>query len=225
VAVAPEHFVFKLPDELDFRQGASLVLNYHTAYFALKTRGRIADGDVVLVHGAAGGVGTATLQVAKGLGATTIAVVSTEEKEQVAREALADHVVRSTGPWKDEVKALGGADIVIDPVGGDRFLDSLRSLKEGGRIVVVGFTEGSIPEIRVNRLLLNNVEVVGAGWGAFAMAKPAYVEEVGRAIGQLIDRHYVRPLIGASFPLEQAAQALKLIDGRGATGKVVLDVA
>ena len=130
VTVAPAFFSFKLPDELDFAQGAALVLNYHTAYFSLKTRGRLEQGETVLVHGAAGGVGTATLQIAKGLGAHTIAVVSTDEKERVAREAGADDVVRSDGPWKDEAKEIskGGVDLVIDPVGGDRFTDSLRSL-------------------------------------------------------------------------------------------------
>src|SRR4051812_38636929 len=129
VAVAPDFFTFKLPDELDFAQGAGLVLNYHTAYFALKLRGRLAEGESVLVHGAAGGVGTATLQIAKGLGARTFAVVSSDEKERVAREAGADEVVRSDGPWKDEVKELsgGGVDVIVDPVGGDRFTDSLRS--------------------------------------------------------------------------------------------------
>ena len=113
-------------------------------------------GETVLVQGAAGGVGTATLQVAKGLGARTIAVVSSDDKERVAREAGADEVVRSDGPWKDQVKEIsgGGVDVVIDPVGGDRFTDNLRSLREGGRAVVVGFTGGSIPEVRVNRLLL-----------------------------------------------------------------------
>ena len=125
----------------------------------------------MLVHGAAGGVGTAALQVAKGLGARTIAVVSTDAKERVAREAGADEVVRADGPWKDAVKELGGADVVLDPVGGDRFTDSLRCLSEDGRAIVVGFTAGSIPEVRVNRLLLNNVSVVGAGWGAYALAR------------------------------------------------------
>src|SRR6202035_1462247 len=127
---------FKLPDELDFAQGAALVLNYHTAWFSLKLRGRLAEGETVLVHGAAGGVGTASLQVAKGLGARTIAVVSSDEKETVAREAGADEVVRSDGPWKDAAKELsgGGVDVVIDPVGGERFTDSIRSLAEGGRL-------------------------------------------------------------------------------------------
>jgi NADPH:quinone reductase len=224
VAVAPEFLVFPLPDDLDFAQGASLVLNYHTAYFSLVTRGRLKEGETVLVHGAAGGVGTASLQVAKGLGARTIAVVSSDEKERVAREAGADEVVRSDGPWKDEVKALGGADIVLDPVGGDRFLDSLRSLREEGRLVVVGFTGGSIPEVKVNRLLLNNVEVVGAGWGAYVMSKPDVNQQVGEEIAKLIDAGFVRPIVGERFPLERAADALKLIDSRQATGKVVLDV-
>ena len=224
VAVAPEFLSFKLPDELDFAQGAGLVLNYHTAYFSLKLRGRLAEGESVLVHGAAGGVGTAVLQIAKGLGARTFAVVSSDEKERVARAAGADEVVRSDGAWKDEVKELGGADVVIDPVGGDRFLDSLRSLREGGRLVVVGFTGGSIPEVKVNRLLLNNTEVVGAGWGAYVMPKPEVTRAIGAELQRLIEAGFVRPLVGARFPLDQAAAALKLIDGRGATGKVVLDV-
>jgi NADPH:quinone reductase len=223
-AVAPEFLTFPLQEGLDFAQGASLILNYHTAYFALVTRGRLGEGETVLVHGAAGGVGTATLQIAKGLGARTIAVVSTEGKERVATEAGADEVVRSGDSWKDEVKELGGADVVIDPVGGDRFTDSLRSLREDGRCVVVGFTAGSIPEVRVNRLLLKNIEIVGAGWGAYVMGKPEVTREIGAAIDALIATGAVRPIIGARFPLEQASEALQLIDGRGAAGKVVLDV-
>jgi NADPH2:quinone reductase len=226
VAVAPEVLTFKLPDALDFAQGAALILNYHTAYFALKLRGRLAEGETVLVHGAAGGVGTAALQVAKGLGAKTIAVVSSDEKEAVAREAGADEVVRSGGAWKDEAKELsgGGVDLVLDPVGGDRFTDSLRSLREEGRIVVVGFTGGSIPEVKVNRLLLNNTEVIGAGWGAYIMSKPHVNRQVGAALDELIAGGFVRPIVGQRFPLERAADALKAIDGRTALGKVVLDV-
>ncbi len=226
VAVAPAFLSFKLPDELDFAQGAALVLNYHTAYFALKLRGRLREGETVLVHGAAGGVGTASLQVAKGLGARTFAVVSTDEKERVAREAGADEVLRSDGPWKDQVKELagGGVDLVLDPVGGDRFTDSLRSLSEGGRLVVVGFTGGSIPEVRVNRLLLGNTEMIGAGWGAYVMSKPEVCQQIGAEIERLIEQGFVCPVVGARFPLDKASDALKLIDERGAAGKVVLDV-
>jgi NADPH:quinone reductase len=225
-AVAPEFAVFKLPDELDFAQGAALILNYHTAYFCLKLRGRLTDGETVLVHGAAGGVGTAALQVAKGLGARTIGVVSSAEKASVATAAGADEVVRSDGPWKDEAKELsgGGVDVVFDPVGGDRFTDSIRSLREGGRVVVVGFAGGAIPQVKVNRLLLSNTEVVGAGWGAFVVGKPDVWHEMGAAVNGMIDAGQIRPVVGAHFPLEQAGKALKLLDDRAALGKVVLDV-
>jgi NADPH:quinone reductase len=225
-AVAPEFFTFALSPELDFAQGASLILNYHTAYFSLAMRGRLKEGETVLVHGAAGGVGTAALQVAKALGARTIAVVSSDEKQSVAEAAGADHVVRSYGAWKDEAKKLseGGVDVVLDPVGGDRFTDSLRSLREDGRLVVVGFTGGSIPEVKVNRLLLGNTEVVGAGWGAYVMGKPDLNREIGAAISRMTDEGFIRPVVGQRFPLEHAAEALKTIDERRATGKVVLDV-
>src|SRR3954469_11121152 len=224
--VAPPWLTFKLNDALDFAQGAGLVLNYHTAWFCLKLRGRLEEGEWVLVHGAAGGVGTASLQVAKGLGARTIAVVSSDDKEQVARDAGADEVLRSVGPWKDEAKELsdGGVGLVLDPVGGDRFTDSLRSLREEGRVVVVGFTGGSIPEVKVNRLLLNNTEALGAGWGAYVMPKPEVTRQIGAELEKLIESGAVNPPVGASFPLEDAAEALKLIDGRGATGKVVLEL-
>jgi len=225
-AVAPEFFTFPLPSVLDFAQGAGLILNYHTAYFALVMRGRLKAGETVLVHGAAGGVGTAGLQVAKGLGARTIAVVSTAEKQQIAEWAGADHVVRSDGAWKDEAKEIsgGGVDVVLDPVGGDRFTDSLRSLRENGRVIVVGFTGGSIPEVRVNRLLLNNTEIVGAGWGHWAMSHPEGTREIGAALHDMIEAGFVRPIVGQRFPLEQAGEALQLLDRRQAIGKVVLDV-
>jgi NADPH:quinone reductase len=225
-AVAPEYFTFALADALDFAQGASLILNYHTAYFSLVLRGRLTEGETVLVHGAAGGVGTAALQVAKGLGAHTIALVSSEAKQRVAEQAGADQVVLLGDTWKDEVKERsgGGVDVVLDPVGGDRFTDSLRSLRENGRLIVVGFTGGSIPEVKVNRLLLGNTEVVGAGWGAYVMAKPQINREIGAVVQRLIDEGFVRPIVGERFELERAAEALRCIDERRATGKVVLDV-
>ncbi|HYM55234.1 MAG TPA: NADPH:quinone oxidoreductase family protein [Solirubrobacteraceae bacterium] len=225
-AVAPEFFAFPLSPALDFAQGAALILNYHTAYFALLLRGRLKEGETVLVHGAAGGVGTASLQVAKAAGARTIALVSTESKRRVAEQAGADQVVLVGEGWKDEVKERsgGGVDVVLDPVGGDRFTDSLRSLRENGRLVVVGFTGGSIPEVKVNRLLLGNTEVVGAGWGAYVMGKPDLNREIGASVNRMVDDGFIRPIVGERFPQERVADALKTLDERRATGKIVLDV-
>lgn len=225
-AVAPAYLTFPLSERLGFDQGASLILNYHTVYFALKQRGRLQPGERVLIHGAAGGVGTAALQVAKALGASTIGVVSSDDKEQIARAAGAEQVVRSDGPWREEVleRSGGGVDVVLDPVGGDRFTDSLRCLREGGRALVVGFTGGSIPEVKVNRLLLRNIEVVGAGWGAYVMGNPQRNRENGEAIDEMIEAGLIAPIVGARFPLEQAADAFHTIDERRALGKIVLDI-
>ena len=225
VAVHQES-VFPLPDNLTFEQGAALPMNYLTAEFALVTRGQVQSGETVLVHGAAGGVGTACIQVAKGLGARVIGVVSTEEKAAVARAAGADEAVLVEG-FLQSVKDLTGGtgvDALVDVVGGELMTDSLRALAPLGRLLVVGFTGGSIPEVKVNRLLLNNTEVIGAGWGAYVMSKPDVTRETGREIQNLIDSGHVRPIVGARFGFEQAADALKLIDERGATGKVVLEL-
>jgi NADPH2:quinone reductase len=134
-AVAPAFMTFRLADGLDWAQGAALLLNYHTAHFSLVRRGRLREGETVLVHGAAGGVGTASIQIAKAVGARVLAVVSSDAKAEVARAAGADEILRSDGPWRDEAKERsgGGVDVVLDPVGGDRFTDSLRALRaEGG---------------------------------------------------------------------------------------------
>ncbi|MCK9249317.1 MAG: NADPH:quinone oxidoreductase family protein [Solirubrobacteraceae bacterium] len=225
-AVASPEWTFPLSDALDDAQGAALVLNYHTAYFCLVTRGRLQAGETVLVHGAAGGVGTATLQVAKGLGARTVALVSSEEKARVARDAGADDVVLTSGPWKDEVRELtdGGVDMVIDPVGGDRFTDSLRSLAPAGRVVVVGFAGGDIPTVKVNRLLLANTEVIGAAWGEWVLRDTSYARRIGDPIAELVERGAIRPPIGARFPLERVSDALLALDRREAVGKVVLEL-
>ncbi len=227
VAVAPAFMTFRLPHPLDAAQGAGLILNYHTALFALQTRAGLREGETVLVHGAAGGVGTAALQVARGLGARTIAVVSSDEKAGIAEAAGADQVVRSDGPWSEEVRratAGAGADLVLDPVGGDRFVDSLRATAEGGRVVVVGFTGGMIPDLKVNRLLLANTAVIGAAWGPYATRHPQINAEIAAQIEQLSDAGFVRPVVGARFPLSAAADALRLVDQRRAIGKVVLEV-
>lgn len=221
-AVAQADMVFALPDSVSFEQGASFPLNYLTAYFSLVERGHLAEGESVLVHGAAGGVGTAAIQIAKAFGAgRVVAVTSTPEKGAVALEAGADEFVLAEG-FKDSVKANGGVDLVVDPVGGDRFTDSLRCLNEDGRLLVIGFTDGEIPTVQVNRLLLNNLSVVGVGWGAYALKRPGHIAREWAAILPHIESGALNPVIGSTYPLADAAAALALIDDRKATGKVLL---
>jgi len=227
LAVAPADLVFDLPDSVTFEQGAGLPFNYLTSHFALVARGQLAEGESVLVHGAAGGIGTSAIQVAKAYGAgRVIAVTSTDAKGEVALAAGADEYVLASsdqGSFKDAVKEKhGGVDIVVDPVGGDRFTDSLRSLKEDGRLLVIGFTAGDIPTVQVNRLLLNNISVVGVGWGAYVLGKPGYVQRQWADIRPHIESGALVPPIGATFTLEQATQALLELDERRATGKVLL---
>ncbi len=221
-AITQTDLVFPLPASLSFEQGAAIPLNYMTAHLALIGRGDFAEGESVLVHGAAGGIGTASIQVAKAFGAgRVVAVTSTAEKGEVATAAGADEVVLADG-FKDAVKASGGVDIVVDPVGGDRFTDSLRCLKEDGRLLVIGFTAGEIPTVKVNRLLLNNVSVVGVGWGAYVIPRQGYVGGQWDALLPHLTSGAIDPPIGATFDLDDAAEALLTLDERRATGKVVL---
>lgn len=223
VAISPAS-VFPLPDQVSFEQGAALPMNYLTAQFALATRGQLRKGETVLVHGAAGGVGTATLQVAKGYGARTIAVVSTQEKVETAHTAGADEVVLVDGflPAVKELTDGVGVDVVVDVVGGDLMTDSLRSLAPLGRLLVVGFTAGAIPEVKVNRLLLNNIDVRGVGWGAFAMVRPGFMREQWDALVPMMSSGVLAPPIGRTYPLEGMRDALADMDARRTLGKSVV---
>jgi NADPH:quinone reductase len=225
VVAAPAEHVLPLPAEVGFAAGAGLPMNYLTAHFALLVRGHLRADAWVLVHGAAGGVGTAVVQLAVALGARVVAVASTGEKREVALAAGATHAVAVDG-FRDAVRELTdgrGVDLVVDPVGGDRFTDSLRCLAPEGRLLVVGFTAGDIPTVKVNRLLLNNVDVVGVGWGAFAFARPGYLTTQWAELEPHLRSGALDPLISATFPLERAAAALATIDERQVTGKVVLE--
>jgi NADPH2:quinone reductase len=224
-ATAATERVFPIGDSVTFEQAASLPLNYLTAYFGLVQRGQMAKGETVLVQGAAGGVGSAAIQIAKAFGSgKVIAVTSTPEKGEIAVGAGADEYVLADG-FKDAVlggASAGGVDIVFDTVGGDRFTDSLRCLKDDGRLIVIGFTGGEIPTVKVNRLLLNNISVVGAGLGVYGFTRPGHVGGCWAAITPFIASGELDPIIGSVFPLEQAADALTVLDERRAIGKVVL---
>lgn len=226
-AVLSADRVFALPDNVSFEAGAGLLFNDLTVYFALTTRARLARGETVLVHGAAGGIGTSTLRLAPVLGASrVIAVVSTEEKKEVARAAGATDVVLAEG-FKDAVAELTGGrgvDIVMDPVGGDRFTDSLRSLAPAGRLLVVGFTGGEIPTVKVNRLLLNNVDVVGVGWGAWTMRHPNALAQQWEGLAALLNSGRLAAPQPDVYPLSRAAEAVAALENRTARGKVVVRV-
>jgi NADPH:quinone reductase len=227
LVASPAMSTFALPDHVSFDEGAALPMNYLTAQFALAERGQLRAGETVLVHGAAGGVGTASIQVAKGYGARTIAVVSTPEKADVARAAGADEAVLLDG-FKDAVAELTGGqgvDLVVDVVGGDAFTDSLRSLAPQGRLLVVGFAAGQgIPQVKVNRLLLNNVDVRGVGWGAYAMARPGYMQQQWAELLPMLESGVVKPPIGATYAFDEFAQALLDMDARKTLGKSVVHV-
>lgn len=152
-------------------------------------------------------------------------MVSSDEKAVVAYSAGADEVLRSDGAWKDDLSARvpSGVDLVIDTVG-DQTLDSLRALRPGGRLVIVGFASGEIPEIKVNRLLLRNLEVIGARYGAYAAVTPGLSTRIATDVDQMIREGHIAPIVGARFPLERASAALGLLESRQALGKVVLEI-
>ncbi len=228
VATARPGQLFALPEALSWEEGAALVMNYQTAVFCMLHRGGLTAGESVLVLGASGGVGTSGIQVAKAIGAgPVIGLVSTEAKGEVATAAGADEIVLVSDGWKDEVRALTdgrGVDLVYDPVGGDRFADGIRSLARGGRLVVVGFAAGTIPEIRVNRLLLRNVSVVGAAWGEAMAADPGLPARIHDELLPMIETGAIKPPIGAVLDLEDGVEAFRLLDAREAVGKVVVTV-
>ena len=222
----PEAMVFPLPDRVSFAAGAALPMNYLTVQFALDRRARLERGEVVLVHGAAGGIGTAAIQIARAMDARVIAVVSSADKMETARAAGAHHVVLVDGflAAAKELTEGAGVDVVVDPVGGDRFTDSLRSLAPEGRLLVIGFTAGQIPEVKVNRLLLGNLSVVGVGWGAFWQHRPDYLRAQWEALLPLLEQGLLDPPIGSRHPLDDVAGALSRIDERRARGKVTLTI-
>ena len=220
----PAERVLPLPDGMSFETGAAVPLNYLTCLFALVRRARAQPGETLLIHGAAGGVGTAAIQLGRALGLRTVAVVSDEAKREFTLRCGADHAVLSDG-WLTAVRDLLGeraVDIVVDPVGSDRMTDSLRSLAPEGRLLVLGFSGGEIPTVKVNRLLLGNTGVLGVASREFFEQRPATVAELWTRLAELrrsgvLDDPPVEPV-----PFADARGALRAIADRKARGKVVL---
>jgi NADPH2:quinone reductase len=224
--VTAEDRLLHLPDGIDFVQAAAMPINVLSAEFALGERGDLRAGETVLIHGAAGGLGLALTQQAKLRGARIIAVVSTPEKELLARGAGADHVIP---PFEFLAAVRGitagrGVDMVLDPVGGERFTDSLRALATRGRLLVLGFTGGSIPTVKVNRLLLTNTTVVGVAWEGLMPVSSVSLPAQWARLSADVARGALAPVINGVVSLEEAPEAVAALDERRAAGKTVVAV-
>jgi NADPH2:quinone reductase len=224
VLSAPAERVLPLPDDMSFEAGAAAPLNYLTGLFALVQRARAQPGETLLVHGAAGGVGTAAIQLGRALGLRTVAVVGDQAKQEFTLRCGADHAVLSDG-WLAVVRDLLGersVDIVVDPVGSDRMTDSLRSLAPEGRLLVLGFSGGEIPTVKVNRLLLGNTGVLGVASREFFEQRPATVAELWNQLIELRRAGALDDPPVEAYPFPDARGALRAIADRKAMGKVVL---
>jgi NADPH2:quinone reductase len=225
-ATAPERQVHALPSGLSFDEGAAFGLVYQTSYCALVHRAALRPGEWLLVHGAAGGVGLAAVEIGKALGARVIATAGAPEKIEIARQSGADHLIDyRTEDWIARVKELtggAGADVIYDPVGGDVFDGSSKCIAFEGRLLVIGFAGGRIPEIAANRILLKNISIVGVHWGLYQEQGSPLPRRWMYELLTLVDRGKLRPVIWKRFPLAQAAAALEAIAARESYGKVVL---
>lgn len=224
VAVPPDN-IRLTPDGLDDAEAVALLGNYQTMYFALAKRGALRAGETVLVLGSAGGVGTAAIQIAKALGAKVIAMVHRPHAKEFVESLGADVVLPLTDGWLEAVKeATGGrgVDLVVDPVGGEAFDDAVRALATEGRLLVIGFAAGGIPTVKVNRLLLRNVSVIGVGYGEYVNRTPGAQALFEFGVAELV-KAGLRPPPPLRFPLAKGADALQTLADGGVLGKVVLE--
>lgn len=222
--VAPASRVTPLPDNVDFETGAAFRANYTTALYALQ-RGQLQAGETLLVHGAAGGVGLATVDVGKLMGATVIGTASTEAKLEVVRRMGADHVINYTDGFREQVKDLTagrGADVTLDPVGGDVFDESMRCIARYGRILIIGFTGGRPALAKTNHLLIKDASAIGLTIGALSRHDPAWADRNFRILLGWLQAGRITPHYSHCLPLERTAEALELITGRQVMGKAVV---
>ena len=221
----PARSVFTIPEEMPFDAAAAMHIVYQTAYFALHRRASLKEGETVLVHAGAGGVGSATIQLARAAGARVIATAGGAEKVEVCRklgaEITVDYREENFIEVVKEATEGRGADVVFDPVGGDVFDGSRRCVAFEGRIVVIGFAGGRIAEAPTNHLLVKNYSVVGLHWGLYARVMPRLIPETHEALMKLYENGDINPLIYESVPFEDLPDALERLAGRGTYGKLI----
>ena len=212
-----------IPDAMPFDQAAGFLVAYGTSHLALTDRARLQAGERLLVLGAAGGVGLTAVELGAAMGAEVIAVARGADKLAVARAAGAAHLIDSDGgDFRAAVKALGGADVVYDAVGGDGFAAALRATNPGGRILVIGFASGTVPQIPANHLLVKNIDAIGFYWGGYLAWAPG---RLARSLSDLMAMYAagrLRPHVGATLPLARASEALDLLRARKVAGKIVV---
>jgi NADPH:quinone reductase len=219
---------FAIPHGMEFAEAAAFPIVYHTSYFALRERVTLREGDWLLVHAGASGVGMSAIQLGRAFGARVIATAGSSEKLEFARSLGAEHVINySDGTWVDQVKQITGergVDIVYDPVGGDVFDLSTKCMAVGGRLLVIGFASGRIPTIAANRILIKDIAIVGALWGTYAGAHPEYMAEAQRALAELYAKGAIQPPKPTCYPLDQAPSALRDLANRKILGKAALTI-
>lgn len=214
-----------IPDAMPYEVAAGFLVAYGTSHLALTHRARLRAGERLLVLGAAGGVGLTAVELGAQMGAEVIAVARGAEKLAVAKAAGAAHLIDSeTGDIRAEVKALGRADVVYDAVGGDAFKAALRACRPEARILSIGFASGDVPQIPANLLLVKNITVMGVYWGGYMRFAPDVLTDSLGALMQMYAEGRIKPHIGATYPLEAAAEAMELLRSRQSTGKVVVTV-
>jgi len=225
VAVADDD-LYTCPPEMPDREAAGFLVTHQTSYLGLVDRARLRAGEVLLVHGGAGGVGTAAIQIGKHLGATVIATATGDRKASVCRRAGADHVFdlehEDFVAGVLEVSNGRGADVIYDPVGGALFERSSKCIAFDGRLVIVGFASGTIPSIAANRILLKNIAVVGMHWGAYKLHARGAIAKAHRRLAELYASGVVAPLISADIALTELPVALDQLAGRSSYGKVIV---
>jgi len=226
--IVEDYLAHPFPDAMDYVTAASFPVAYGTSYVGLLRRSHIAPGETVLVHGAAGGVGLTAVEIAKAAGAQVIATAGSDEKTAIAKAHGADHVINyTTGPIRDRVKELtdgNGADVIYDPVGGDIFDQSLRCINWGGRILIIGFAAGRIPEIPANMLLVKSCSAIGVFWSSHRRREPESLRQDYKQLFDWWSDGKLKPLVGATYPLDQAGAAMTALLSRKVAGKIVLEV-
>ena len=223
IALAAADTLIPLPDGIDFTDAAAFTVAYGTSHVALETRAQLKAGETLIINGASGGVGLTALEIGKMIGATVIGLASTEEKRALVAERGADHVFDVADPeLRDKVKALGGAAVGYDVVGGDAFNTMLRCMKFEGRLLTVGFASGEIPQVPANLLLVKNISVVGVYWGSYARNNPSVLMKSLVQLTQWLKEGQLRPHVSAVYSLDEATKGLEALANRQSVGKVVI---